>query len=399
LTDAESEAAPARRAQALLQAGDVDGARHLLSAALAKDPEDGEAAYLLAVCARYQGDFEAAAQQLQALLAREPENGRALQELAHLARDRGDAEAAIHLYAQALRANPALLASYRQRLQLLEAAGRSQEARLTAAQLREAEALPRPLLAVTDLLAQGRVLKAESLCRQFLAQQPHHPEAMRLLAEVGVRLGALEEANFLLESACELQPDNPRLRIELIRVLGKRQRFETSLAQAQTLLAHAPDNLQYRSIHAIELLQLGRYEEAIAAFDQILEQLPGDAVTLTSRGHALKTCGRSTEAIASYNRRRSSAITARPGTPSPTSRPTASTRSRSARMATLADDPGCAYMDRVYLAFALGKAFEDRGDYAMRLRALASAATPQAAAATLQCRRSSAARSTRSARA
>jgi tetratricopeptide (TPR) repeat protein len=364
LTDAESEAAPARRAQALLQAGDVDGARHLLSAALAKDPEDGEAAYLLAVCARYQGDFEAAAQQLQALLAREPENGRALQELAHLARDRGDAEAAIHLYAQALRANPALLASYRRRLQLLEAAGRSQEARLTAAQLREAEALPRPLLAVTDLLAQGRVLKAESLCRQFLAQQPHHPEAMRLLAEVGVRLGALEEANFLLESACELQPDNPRLRIELIRVLGKRQRFETSLAQAQTLLAHAPDNLQYRSIHAIELLQLGRYEEAIAAFDQILEQLPGDAVTLTSRGHALKTCGRSTEAIASYQQAAQQRDHGEAWYALANLKTYRFDEEQLARMATLADDPGCAYMDRIYLAFALGKAFEDRGDYA-----------------------------------
>ena len=44
------------------------------------------------------------------------------------------------------------------------------------------------------------------------------PEGMRLLAEIGVRLGALEEAQFLLETACELRPDEPLLRIDLLLV-------------------------------------------------------------------------------------------------------------------------------------------------------------------------------------
>ncbi|MEE4110593.1 MAG: tetratricopeptide repeat protein, partial [Halieaceae bacterium] len=226
---------PAQQAQALLKAGRLDEARTLLEHRLAGNERDADARYVLAVCLRLAKDFAAAQDALELLLERDPDNGRALQELGHLARDRGDTGEAIRRYGDAVMANPALLASYRQRIELLRREGRRDEAAATVARLKIAESLPGPLLAATDLLAQGRLLKAETLCRRFLRQNPTHTEGMRLLAEIGVRLGALEEATFLLESACELEPDSPRLRIELVRVLGKRQRFEASLAQAERL--------------------------------------------------------------------------------------------------------------------------------------------------------------------
>jgi tetratricopeptide (TPR) repeat protein len=351
-------------AQQLMRDGQLSDALAALRQVLVTQPQDSEANYLAAVCHRFLKQQDAAREILEALLAREPENGRALQEYAHLARDRGDTETALRYYEQALRANPALLASYQHRVALLRQMGRNAEAEATAAQERRARSLPPALLAVTDLLAQGRIVKAESLCRRFLLQTPHHPEAMRLLAEIGVRLGALDEAHFLLESACELRPDDPALRIDLIRVLSKRQRFAESLEQAERLLAVAPDNLQYQSLRAIELLQLGRYEESIAAFDAILEHLPDDPGTLTSRGHALKTCGRSDDAIASYRR----AATERNHGEAWYALANLKTyrfddRELDRMRAQLgATDQNT--MDRVYLAFALGKASEDREDYA-----------------------------------
>jgi tetratricopeptide (TPR) repeat protein len=90
---------------------------------------------------------------------------------------------------------------------------------------------------------------------------------MRLLAEIGVRLGALEEAHFVLESACELQPDDPRLRIDYHPCTEQATALRRRPWRRRSSCWPAPDNLQYQSLHAIELLQLGRYEEAIAAFD------------------------------------------------------------------------------------------------------------------------------------
>jgi len=354
----------AARARELLKAGRLDEASGLLSAHLDTRPDDHEARYTLAVALRLRRDFAAARKQLERLLDAEPENGRVLQELAHLARDGGDADTALQAYGEALRANPALLASYRERLRLLRAAGRESEARATETQLRQVEALPRPLLAVMDLTAQGRLLKAENLCRAFLRDKPHDTEAMRLLADLGVRLGALEEAHFLLESACELDPEDPRLRIELIRVLGKRQRFADSLAQAEHLLATAPDNLQYQSLRAIELLQLGRYDDAIAAFDAILERLPGDAVTLTSKGHALKTCGRSEEAIAAYREAAEARHHGEAWYALANLKTYRFSDAQLERMRAEVGETGRGAMDRVYRLFALGKAFEDRENFA-----------------------------------
>jgi tetratricopeptide (TPR) repeat protein len=195
---------------------------------------------------------------------------------------------------------------------------------------------------------------------------------MRLLADIGLRLGALEEAHFLLESACEIAPDDARLRIELIRVLGKRQRFDESLAQAERLVAHDPERLQYQSLRAIELLQLGRYEEALEGFDAILERIPGDPVTLTSRGHALKTCGRSAEAIEAY---REAAEQRRHGEAWYALANLKTYRFDDMQLERMLDDarePARGVMERVYLDFALSKAFEDRGLYAEAFEHLAS---------------------------
>ncbi|EED32190.1 sulfotransferase [gamma proteobacterium NOR5-3] len=365
MSESERPASPGAtfQAQELMRKGQIPDALNLLQAQLQQDPENSDALYFAAVCARMSRSFTAAQEYLGKLLAREPDNGRGLQEQAHLYRDTGNTTAAIDAYGEALRANPALVACYRQRLALLRSAGREAEANTTAAQLHRVEQLPKPLLAVTDLLAQGRILKAEQLCRQFLLQAPQHTEGMRLLAEIGSRLGALEEAHFLLQSACEINPSDPILRIDLIRILSKRQRFEESLEQADILLRSAPDNLQFQSLKSIELLQLGHYDEAIQGFDRILGELPGDAITLTSKGHALKTLGAGTEAITAYE----AASNARRGGGEAwyalaNLKTYSFNDAQIDRMGTqLAGNPPL--LDRIYLAFALGKAYEDREDY------------------------------------
>lgn len=346
-----------------MRGGDFSAALAALHEALHNDPADEEARYLAAVCLRYLKRYAEARETLVELLAASPDNGRALQELGHLARDEGNREEAIKHYARALRANPALIAACEHRLTLLREAGRTREADATAAQLKRLAAVPKALLAVMDLVAQGRILKAETLCRQFLQQTPHHPEAMRLLADIGTRLGALEEAHFLLDSACELQPDDSTLRIDLLRVLNKRQRFAESLALAKELVSKEPDNLQYQSLLAVEELQSGNYGAAIDGFDAILSRLPGDAVTLTSRGHALKTCGRTEDAIASYIAAALDAGHAEAWYALANLKTYRFTPEQIDAMESRSEEPEASLMDRVYLAFALSKAHEDAGDF------------------------------------
>ena len=331
---------------------------------LAETPDHVDALYMRAVCHRYLGQFDAARESLHKLKSLMPAHGRARQEEGHLYRAMNEPEMALQAYAQACRLNPALVSSFRARVDLLSGLGRSHEAAQVAAQLRRLERLPKPLIAATDLIAQGKLLRAEDICRKFLQKNPHHVEGMRLLADVGVRLGVLDDAEFLLESASAFEPNNLPVRIDYIQALRKRQKFDQALAQAGELLASNPDEPQFQSIYAVVSMQLGKFDDALAYFDKVLERLPGDAVTWTSKGHALKTGGRFDAAVDSYRE----AYRQQPhhGEAYYSLSNLKTYQFTDAELTRMLDQEGNAELtdaDRVFLYFALGKAYEDRDEY------------------------------------
>ena len=290
-----------RDAQKAMMAGRLDEAAETLSIILAETPGQTDALYAAAVCARYRKNYVDAEIFLERLFQEVPEFGRAYQELGYLKRETGELAAALHAFQLATRYNPSLFTSWQAQADLL-GASQPDAGRHATAQAERLQALPRDVLAVTNLIAEGKILKAEALCRSFLQKHPRHVEAMRLLSEIGVQLGILDDAEFLLESAVDFEPDNVQVRLDYIQVLRKRQKFELALAQAQRLHEGAPDNPLFKSHYAIESMQTGSYDRALALFEEILESQPDDPLVLTSRGHALKTMGRHDEAVASYRR-------------------------------------------------------------------------------------------------
>ena len=356
-------------AQEALQANAFERGLALAEAILADVPNDAEALYIAAVANRYLARHQDAQDYLDRLHSQIPEYGRAWQEAGHLARATGDTEQAIEAYGRAVRFNPALAASWRAQAELLEAAGRMGEATTARNQERRLLALPKELIAVTHHLHEGRPLRAEEICRHFLRRNPKHVEAMRLLAQIGLRLGILDDAEFLLESAAAFEPDNIQVRLDYIDVLRKRQKFAHSCEEAEALYKRDPDSPLFQSHLAIESMQTGNYDRAFELFDSVLARLPGDPATLTSRGHALKTVGDQERAVASYR----AAIAARPGHGDAyyalaNLKTYRFTEAELAAMQVQAARTDIGFMDRVHLAFALGKAFEDRAEHAQSFR-------------------------------
>jgi tetratricopeptide (TPR) repeat protein len=348
-----------------MYAGEFREAIAVLDQALQSGADPVEARYMRAVCHRYLKDMPSAAADLAALKQIVPDFGRAYQEEGHLHRDSGHAERALLAYQRACRFNPALLASWKSQADILRSLGRTAEADQVDAQARRLESLPSELVAVTHLLYEGKLLKAEQLCRAYQQKHPRDVEGMRLLAEIGKRFGVMEDADFLLETALELDPENVQLRLDFIDVLRKRQKFQAALAQAQALYKREPGNPLFQSHLAIESMQTGDYDTALALFETILETLPEDAATLTSRGHALKTLGDQGKAVASYQA--AARIKADHGDAWYALANLKTYAFSDEELATLrAQEAGAdlGFQDRVYLCFALAKALEDRGEYA-----------------------------------
>jgi len=357
-----------KSAQEQLQAGEFEVGLALAQELLAGDPADSEAQYIAAIAARYLKRFDAAGDYLAQLHAAMPEYGRAWQEQGHLALARGDSEGALAAFVRATRFNHALEASWREQARLFAASGRTADAQAAAAQQQRLANLPRELLAVQNHLAEGRLLRAEEICRHYLRQSQrqdaNHVEGMRLLAKIGLEFGVLEEAEFLLESAVVFAPDDLQLRLDYIDALRRRQNFSKAMEEAEALHKRDPDNPLFQSRLAIECIQMGNYDRGLALFDKVLEKLPADPASLTSRGHALKTTGAQSEAIASYR----SAIAAKPDHGDAyyalaNLKTYRFERGEVEAMQAQAARPDLAFMDRVHLSFALGKALEDAGDY------------------------------------
>ncbi|MEQ1547223.1 MAG: sulfotransferase [Chakrabartia sp.] len=363
-TEVENPEEVLRRARQLLQSGRIADAASACQALLDETPDQTEALYTLAVARRLQQNFTDALVQTQRLIALDPANGRAHQESAHCLRDQGDTEAAFAAYQEAVARNNALLGSW-QMLETYHAdAGRETAVDFAAAQVDYLSSLPPQLLSVASLIQEGKLYKAEQLCRHFLQTQGHHVEGMRFLAQIGMSFNVHDEAEFLLESAVELDPDNVGAHFDYVETLQKRQKFAEALEQARLLRAKEPENPQLDMLYANQNLAVGNFDEALAVYRARAEQVPNNPNIHLTLGHALKTTGQQKEAIAAYTKAYSIKPDYGDAYWSLANLKTYKFDDvQIAAMRVHEDSKSTQLADRYHLCFALGKALEDRGDY------------------------------------
>jgi tetratricopeptide (TPR) repeat protein len=277
-----------------------DDALKLIIKNLKKDADHMDSLYLAAVCSRYKKNYKDAENYLRKLLSIAPDMGRAYQELAHLNRDKGNKIQATGYYRQATEHNPALLASWNELYKLAVESKNRSSARHAQEKIEQLKSLPNILLHINQILNEGNIKEAEKKCREFLKVNPTNTHAMSLLAEIASRLGHLNDSEFLLESAVKLNPDDSEIRKKYLLILRKRQKFSKTMEQADILVQQNPNNLSFQAQKAIEVMQNGDHEESIRLLENILKKAPLDPNTLTAKGHAEKTLGRTEDAIKSY---------------------------------------------------------------------------------------------------
>ena len=352
------------KGKAEIQSGNFVAARELLERLLADYPNHSEALYFMSVALRYEGNLEGALASLQKLIDIEPSYGRAWQEQGHTLLAFNDTAGARAAFQQAVRQNSSLIASWRQLAELTNRVADPKAYDFFKDQFERLAALPPELLGVRNMMEEGKLAKAEQLCRGFLQKHPKNIEGMRLLADLGVKTHVLDDAEFILESALVYEPNNKLVRFDYMNVLYKRQKFELCMAQAEILLEAEPDNNKYRFAYANQCVAVGRFDEALALYNEFVELDPNAAPAHLLRGHALKTVGRLDEAVAAYRavyRAKSDFgdafwSLANLKTYRFEDAEIAQMREKQQAESTSVDD-------KIHLCFALGKAMEDAQDY------------------------------------
>ncbi|HZX70856.1 MAG TPA: sulfotransferase [Rhodanobacter sp.] len=218
-------------------------------------------------------------------------------------------------------------------------------------------------------LAEDRIPQAEALLREHLKQAPTDVAAIRMFAEVAARVGRNEDALNLLARCLELAPGFHAARQNYALVLHRSNRPGEALAEIERLLAIDPQHPGYRNIKAVVLCRTGDYEPAIAIYADLLQRYPGNPKVWMSYGHALKTAGHGERAVAAY--RRSLELQPSFGEVWWSLANLKTFRFSAADLALMNEQLArvdLADEDRLHLEFAIGKAQEDAGEYAVSFR-------------------------------
>ena len=353
-----------RRLQELLQARRFPDVLCGTAELLAQVPENRDVLYLRAQAQRHLGHTEAALATLATLEALHPGFSRLHQERGHCRIVQRHASQAIEAFMRAVTINPALPASWQMLEGLYRMTGDRDSAATAAEHVTTLKRLPAEVVTATALFSDGDLAPAEALIRGFLQRHGHHVEAMRLLARIGMRREALDDAQLLLEGVLEIDPGHQAARFDLAQVFIERHMYGRAREQAERLLRREPDNRAFRTLHAMTYVGLGQHERAVELYRALLPGAAQPSELHLSIAHSLKTLGRREAAIAEYR----AAAAARPAYGDAywslaNLKTYRFTDAELAAMRAAESAPSTANVDRYHLCFALGKALEDAQDY------------------------------------
>ncbi|HMH87041.1 MAG TPA: sulfotransferase, partial [Steroidobacteraceae bacterium] len=352
------------RASMLLETDPAAAARQA-GAVLQSHPGHDAASLLLTAACRRLGNSSDAIGIMEALALAQPASALVQLELgrtyAACARGR-EAKLALE---RAVELDPNLADAWRelseQHLQLGEIA--SADAAYT--RYRQLAADPPDLADAYAAFDQGRLETAEGLARRRLQQGTNEVAAFTLLAAIAMRRGDdLAEAESL--NAVLLRADcDGTAREQLVRLMIRQGRTEEALPPIERLQAAEPGNSAYLILKVLALQLAERHAEGLAIITQLIADHPDNSDFWLLAGNQQRYIGHSREAVDSYRR----AIELRPGhgmahwalSNFETFRFAAHEIENMQRQLALVPPMG---PDATGLEFSLGKALEDRAEFA-----------------------------------
>lgn len=151
-----------------------------------------------------------------------------------------------------------------------------------------------------NLQRMGNIREAEQIYRNVLLKDPSNVDALRLMAGVAMRAKQWGDAEMLLERALELAPDYYQGWMDIGMARQEQDKTDAAIEayeRVTRLKPHKPHG--YTSAGTVYAM-IGKHDEAMERFEKAIEVEPGNFGALSGMGHVLKTIGKQDEAIARY---------------------------------------------------------------------------------------------------
>jgi tetratricopeptide (TPR) repeat protein len=348
----------------LIQAGRFADAEARCRAALERHPADVNMQALLGALLIKVERIEEAESLLRQVLAAAPSFAKPAEDLGYLLLQAGRHAEAIAFLERATRLDPSLERAWFSLGKALAASGRGKDADAAFEKCFALSPERRLMALAAEHQKEGRLEEAERIYRRALRENPRNVDALRLLALIAVKADRPDDAEVMLQKAIEIAPDFMLAILDLCRLYKDQDRFEEALALLDRALALDPAQPQTHFLRAGTLARASFTEDSIAAYRRCLELQPRHLGALLGLGHVLKAVGDYKAAVESYE----ACIREAPDF-GETYWSLANLKTYRFDDATVADmekraaAQGDNLQSEVNFLFALGKAWEDCGDY------------------------------------
>ena len=352
------------RASALLET-DPAAAASQASGVLANHPGHDAATLLLTTACRRLGNSSSAVGIIEALANTQPTSALVQLELGRTYAGAGRSREAKAALERALELDPSLADAWCELSAQRLIAGETAAADAAYTQYRRLTMDPPELADAYAAFDQGRLETAEALVRRRLHEGTNEVAAYTLLSAIALRHGDdLAEAAALNEVLQRAVCDGAA-REQLARLMIRQGRTEEALPLIERLLAAEPGNNAYGILKVLALQLAERHAEGMALITHLIGNHSDDPDLWLLAGNQQRYMGRTPEAVDSYRR----AIAARPAHGMAYwalsnfetfhfARPDIENMQRQLALVPKAG------ADATGLEFSLGRALENRGEFA-----------------------------------
>lgn len=319
---------------------------------------------LLATAFNRQQKFAEAEAVLRKVIEHHPEIPKAQIELGHALFGLGRGVDAVECFQEVVKLTPQKSVAHVDLSVALSKIGRGQAARQALEQSFRLDPSRKNLLMGADHQRSGRFEDAERIYRGVIAKEPNNVTAIRMLGSLASETRRHGIAVRQLRKAVEMEPNYFGAWLDLARELSEQEKFEECEEALKHTIRLEPNLPLPRTLLGSMLAKAGRYDEAVAAYELALDMEPDHSGSLAGMGHLLRTIGRTDEAIAAYRQ----CIKNHPafGEAYWSLANLKTFRFTDEELATMeehVENDRLLDETKVCLNFALGKAYEDRGEY------------------------------------
>jgi tetratricopeptide (TPR) repeat protein len=351
------------RASMLLETDPAAAARHA-SAVLASHPGHDAATLLLTTACRRLGNSSSALDIIAALAEAQPASALVQLELGRTYAASGRSSEAKTALERAVELDSGLADAWRELSEQRLLAAETASADAAYARYRRLAIDPPDLADAYAAFDQGRLETAQALVTQQ-SRAGSQVAAFTLLAAIASRRGDDLAEEAALNRVLSEAPCDSSAREQLVRLMIRQGRTDEALPLTKRLLAADPFNSGYVILEVLALQLAERHAEGLAIITRLIADHPDDADSWLLAGNQQRYIGHSSEAIEAYLR----AIELRPGhgmaywalSNFETFHFAQPEIENMQRQLALVPPTGA---DRTGLEFSLGRALEDRSEFA-----------------------------------